>query len=137
MNSGPVSRVSCCVLLLVSASTGWLSGCGGGGASGSGSGTSGPYALSVTLSGAGTVTSAPAGISCGSTCTASFAAGTKVTLSASAGNGYQFTGWSGACTGASVNRRATAAATTPAPASDQPLRTYQKEPLISVARFCL
>jgi hypothetical protein len=42
------------------------------------------YALSVAFSGAGTdtLTSAPAGIDCGSSCTASFAPGTIVTLTA-------------------------------------------------------
>ncbi|MBI3043630.1 MAG: fibronectin type III domain-containing protein, partial [Betaproteobacteria bacterium] len=57
------------------------------------------YSLTVTNAGGGTVTSNPAGISCGTTCTASFAAGTNVTLTASSSAGYQFTGWSGACTG--------------------------------------
>jgi hypothetical protein len=49
--------------------------------------------------GSGTVTSSPAGISCGSTCTHKFAAGTVVTLSASAAPGSTFAGWSGACSG--------------------------------------
>ena len=60
------------------------------------------YALSVSRqgTGSGTVTSAPAGINCGSTCTASYAAGTQITLTAQAASGSSFTGWSGACTGA-------------------------------------
>jgi endoglucanase len=49
--------------------------------------------------GTGTVSSTPAGISCGSTCSASFASGTSVTLTASAASGSSFAGWSGACTG--------------------------------------
>ncbi len=57
------------------------------------------YALSVTKSGAGTVTSAPSGISCGSTCSANFAAGTNVTLTAAASVGSVFSGWSGGCSG--------------------------------------
>ena len=59
------------------------------------------YTLSVTKAGAGTgvVTSSPAGIDCGVTCSASFASGTLVTLNATAtGSGY-FTGWGGACSG--------------------------------------
>jgi hypothetical protein len=58
-------------------------------------------ALTVTKAGtgSGTVTSSPAGISCGSTCTASFASGASVTLSAAAASGSTFSGWSGACTG--------------------------------------
>ena len=45
--------------------------------------------------GSGTVTSSPAGISCGSTCSASFAGGTSVTLTAAAASGSTFAGWSG------------------------------------------
>ncbi|HYD40642.1 MAG TPA: malectin domain-containing carbohydrate-binding protein [Anaeromyxobacter sp.] len=59
------------------------------------------YALTVTRAGtgSGTVTSNPAGISCGSTCSASYASGTAVTLAAAAASGSTFGGWSGACTG--------------------------------------
>lgn len=59
------------------------------------------YTLSVSRQGAGsgTVTSSPAGINCGSTCSASFAASTPVTLTAQAAAGSTFAGWSGACTG--------------------------------------
>jgi uncharacterized repeat protein (TIGR02543 family) len=45
--------------------------------------------------GAGTVTSSPAGIDCGSTCSYDFAYNTVVSLSASAPTGSTFTGWSG------------------------------------------
>ena len=60
------------------------------------------YALSVTKAGTGTgtVTSSPAGIDCGSTCTAEYASGTSVTLTAAAASGSTFSGWSGACSGA-------------------------------------
>lgn len=61
------------------------------------------YRLTVTKNGAeagkGTVTSSPAGISCGSTCTALFNSGTNVTLSAKAVGKTRFAGWGGACTG--------------------------------------
>ena len=59
------------------------------------------FALSVTLAGTGTgtVSSSPSGISCPSTCSASFTSGTVVTLTAVAGSGSTFAGWSGACTG--------------------------------------
>jgi hypothetical protein len=49
--------------------------------------------------GTGTITSSPAGIDCGSTCSASYAEGTSVTLTATAGVDSTFTGWSGACSG--------------------------------------
>lgn len=59
------------------------------------------YALTVSKNGTGSgaVTSSPAGISCGSTCGASFTAGQSVTLTAAADSGSTFTGWSGACSG--------------------------------------
>jgi hypothetical protein len=59
----------------------------------------GTYALTVTPSGSGAVTSNPAGIDCGATCRASFDAGTSVTLSANPAPGSSFTGWGGACSG--------------------------------------
>ena len=52
-----------------------------------------------TASAAATVTSNPAGINCGATCSASFANNTMVTLSATVSSGATFAGWSGACTG--------------------------------------
>ncbi len=55
------------------------------------------------VNGAGIVTSAPVGISCGSTCSAAFSANTLVTLSAAAAAGSTFAGWSGACSGASTS----------------------------------
>jgi Divergent InlB B-repeat domain len=58
--------------------------------------------LTVTKAGtgSGTVSSSPAGISCGSTCSASFASGTQVTLTESAATNSTFAGWSGGgCTG--------------------------------------
>ncbi len=60
------------------------------------------YALSVVRAGdgSGTVSSAPAGIACGSDCTETFVHGTVVTLTAAPATGSTFTGWSGACTGA-------------------------------------
>jgi hypothetical protein len=60
------------------------------------------YAISVAKggTGSGTVTSVPAGISCGATCSASFDYGSVVTLSAAPATGSAFAGWSGGgCTG--------------------------------------
>jgi hypothetical protein len=49
--------------------------------------------------GAGTVSSTPAGIACGPTCSASFSKGMTVSLATAADVGSIFAGWSGACTG--------------------------------------
>ena len=59
------------------------------------------FVLSITKAGTGTgsVTSSPAGITCGATCSASFNSGTLVTLTAASSADSNFTGWSGACTG--------------------------------------
>ena len=59
------------------------------------------YALTTsrTGTGAGSITSSPAGISCGSVCSATFTAGAAATLTATASSGSLFAGWSGACTG--------------------------------------
>jgi hypothetical protein len=57
--------------------------------------------LTVTTSspGSGSVTSSPAGINCGSACSASFESATSVTLTATAASGSVFAGWSGDCSG--------------------------------------
>ena len=49
-------------------------------------------------SGYGTITTSPAGVDCGTTCSASFDYGTAITLTASADTGSTFTGWQGDCT---------------------------------------
>jgi uncharacterized repeat protein (TIGR01451 family) len=50
-------------------------------------------------SGAGIVTSSPAGINCGPSCSLQFNTGTPVTLTAAASSGSKFAGWSGDCSG--------------------------------------
>ena len=69
------------------------------------------YTLSVSRqgTGSGTVTSSPAGISCGSTCSSSFSANTQVILTAQATAGSTFAGWSGACSGTSSSCNVTMA----------------------------
>jgi hypothetical protein len=62
-----------------------------------------PQALTLTASktgtGIGTVASTPAGIDCGTSCSASYPGGTAVTLTAAPAADSTFTGWSGGCTG--------------------------------------
>ena len=60
------------------------------------SGTGGA-ALTVTSSGTGTITSSPAGISCPTTCTATFAGNSQVVLTAAAGANFTFAGFSTNC----------------------------------------
>ena len=89
-----------------------------------------PVTLSVTRSGSGTgtVTSSPAGINCGATCSQSVLLGTVVTLTAAPGAGSTFAGWSGACSGTgtcavTVNAATSVTATfnlTPATSSTPP-----------------
>ena len=58
--------------------------------------------LTVTKTGSGTVTSAPAGINCGSSCSAAFAKGASVKLTATPASGFKFANWSGGCTGTAM-----------------------------------
>jgi Ca2+-binding RTX toxin-like protein len=57
------------------------------------------FTLDVTKTGNGSVTSSPAGIDCGSKCSADFTTGSTVTLVAHPDPGWTLGGWSGACTG--------------------------------------
>ena len=59
------------------------------------------YTLNVTATN-GTVTSTPAGINCGSTCSADFADATEVTLTPTPASGYSFDSWSGDCSGSAA-----------------------------------
>jgi hypothetical protein len=54
-----------------------------------------PLTVSRTGSGAGVVTSLPAGLSCGLVCTSGFQAGAMVILTAAPLSGSTFAGWSG------------------------------------------
>jgi Divergent InlB B-repeat domain len=88
--------VVCAVTLTVAA-------CGGSG--GSSGRSQDALELVVVVAGPGAttqsrVTSNPAGIDCGSTCTASYPGGTAVTLTTVAGPGERLAAWSGACSGA-------------------------------------
>jgi uncharacterized repeat protein (TIGR02543 family) len=84
-----------------------------------------PQTLTVTVTGTGTVTSTPAGISCPGTCSGAFPYGTVVSLTAEAGSGYSFTGWSGACSG-------TGSCTVTMNAAETASATFTAEPTLSV-----
>ena len=61
-------------------------------------------ALTVQIKGdfaGGTISSQPAGIDCGTTCTTTFSIGSKVDLTAQPLDSHEFVGWEGACTGSS------------------------------------
>lgn len=84
-----------------------------------------------TGTGSGSVTSSPAGIDCGSSCSTMFAPGTQETLTATPTAGSTLAGWRGACTGTgtcTVSPATTASVTaifhtpgTPAGWEEQPL----------------
>jgi YVTN family beta-propeller protein len=65
-------------------------------------GSSAELTIALAGTGIGTVTSTPAGILCGAGCQARFPPNSSVALSALAGTGSQFSGWSGAGCGAGV-----------------------------------
>ena len=75
-----------------------LCGCGGGA-----SGVIPPGSVQLTVqaagAGGGTISSDPAGIACGATCSAAFASGTQVTLTETAAAKSSFAGWTGSCSG--------------------------------------
>ncbi len=81
-----------------------------GGVAGTFTSTTAPvWALTVTKGGssAGNVLSNPAGITCGSTCTASFANGTSMTLTATADANNMFVNWAGVTCNGGVNTNST------------------------------
>ncbi len=84
------------------------------------------HTLSVAKNGtgSGSVTSSPAGISCGSTCFGTFVQGSSVKLTATAASGSKFTGWSGGgCTGTG-----TGACTLTISADTSVAATFKKKP---------
>jgi hypothetical protein len=60
------------------------------------------FNLVVKTAGSGSVTSTPATIDCGKTCSAKVAQGTRFTLTAAPAAGQKFTGWGGSCSGTSL-----------------------------------
>src|SRR5205085_11403865 len=70
--------------------------------------------LTVTKSGFGTgrVTSAPAGIDCGATCSASYSSGTNITVTATPDPGSDFTSFTGSCTPSNMTCALTLSAST-------------------------
>jgi hypothetical protein len=100
------------------------------------------YNVAVSVAGSGTVTSSPSGINCGSVCTANFASGTPVTLTATPGGGATFSGWSGACSGTgscvvTVNSSASVTAMFSSPGGSSPTaRTWVSGTLGNDANPC-
>lgn len=84
------------------------------GVSAAASGT-GSARIQVSKTGAGTVASSPAGISCGAGCSSATVAFTQtpVTLTATEDSGYAFDGWTGACASANPSPTCQLALTSP------------------------
>ena len=65
------------------------------------------YTLDVITTEGGIVSSSPAGIACGTTCSSSYTQGSNITLSAQAQRGFIFSGWTGDCSGNDKTTRLT------------------------------
>ena len=63
---------------------------------------SGQLSVSSDGTGSGTITSSPSGINCGNTCSATFPAGTQVSLTPNPASGSVLASWNGDCSGAGV-----------------------------------
>jgi len=80
----------------------FVSACGGGGETIPTSGpTNAPISLSVSITGGGSVSSSPSGISCTQNCSANYDQGSNVSLTATPAAGSTFLRWEGACSGSS------------------------------------
>jgi hypothetical protein len=86
-----------------------------------------PLTVSKAGDGSGPVSSSPAGIACGSSCSASFGTGTTVTLTATPNAGSVFAGWSGACSG-------TSACTVVMDAPRNVTATFTRTPVLTVSK---
>jgi hypothetical protein len=74
------------------------------------------------LGGEGKITSAPAGIDCGSVCAASFSQGTLISLTAQPAAGSAFHAWGGSCSGSAATCQVPVGAATKVTASFDPVR---------------
>jgi len=108
----------------------------------------GQYSLTVHDFGSGSIISSPPGINCGTACSAAFSFGTQVSLFASPAPGYQFAGWSGACTGlgacvvymddiANVDAVFTPIALPPTPVPSEPIPTLSEWALMLLSMLML
>ena len=79
-----------------------LTACGGGGGGGSDTPPATTFALTVSVTGTGSVSSAPAGIACPGDCTESYASTVSVLLTAAPSGGFAFSNWGGACAGTAL-----------------------------------
>ena len=118
--------------------TGWSGGCSGAGQCSVTLGAdtavtaifSGRFALTVSVTGPGTVSSRPAGIACPPACTADFETGATVSLGAAAAAHATFSGFSGDCTGTSCTLSMTTARSVGAVFATSIGSTFVDDPLV-------
>jgi len=65
------------------------------------------YSLNLTVTGQGTVTSNPPGISCPGDCSENYLSNSVITLTAAPASGWQFSQWTGDCAGVNPNLQVT------------------------------
>ena len=120
MSLGAALRVLACLSVTA---------CGGGG--GAAVAPPPPSAtLTVSTTPGGSVQSAPAGVDCGATCSASYQVGTSVTLTAQATGDFQFNGWTGECQGTSQTCVVTLDSSKSANAKFVPIQPVQGAPFV-------
>jgi hypothetical protein len=93
-------------------------------------------ALTVTVTGTGTVSSNPAGVQCPGDCSEAFVQGTSVVLSAAAGTNQVLEAWSGGgCSGAATTCTVSMSATRAVTARFGPLYRLTVQPSVDGARI--
>lgn len=93
------------------------------------------HVLSTGKIGQGRVQSQPAGVDCGSSCSAPFGAGTRVTLAVTPDAGWRFDGFGGACSGQDCTLTLDADAAVTAHFSEEPAAPEPVQHLLSAGKI--